>query len=186
MPASTPTRFESPIQVPGRRLGAQVPLRAVRQVLLGGTSRTVNFELPLIPFIDFLLCVVLFLLASFSATGEPLDQPIRHPRAVNTLALVEAPVVAIVGTQVLVDGVPAGSVGEITEAHRLQYLPALKELLGAKRELWQAINPGREFPGVVLLHADGSAPALVVKSVFQTAASAGFPNVSFVVRDVGE
>ena len=96
MPSATACRFDPPIEVPGRRLLKQIPLRSVRQAVVGGTSRAVNFELPLIPFIDFLLCIVLFLLASFSATGEPLDQPVRPPRAVNTLSLVEAPMIAIV------------------------------------------------------------------------------------------
>jgi biopolymer transport protein ExbD len=178
-------RFDQPIEIPGRRLGTQVPLRIVRAAMGGGRSRSMNFELPLIPFIDFLLCIVLFLLASFSATGEPLDQPIRAPRAVNTLALVEAPVVAIVGTQLLVDGAPVGGIQEIQEAHRLQSVPALREALGARRNLWRQINPGVEFPGTVLLHADGEVSALVVKSVFQTAAAAGYPNVSFVVRRAG-
>jgi len=179
------SRFEQPIEPPGRRLGTTVPLRFVRGAAEGGT-RGVNFELPLIPFIDFLLCIVLFLLASFSATGEPLDQPVRPPRAANTLALLEAPVVAVVGSQLLVDGAPSGSVQEITEAHRLQYLPELRAALESKRELWRQLNPQREFPGAVLLHADGTVPALVIKSVFQTAAVAGYPNVSFVVRDVGD
>ena len=179
------SRFDPPIEPPGRRLGTGVPLRFVRGAAKAGT-RGVNFELPLIPFIDFLLCIVLFLLASFSATGEPLDQPVRPPRAANTLALLEAPVVAIVGSQLLVDGAPSGSIQEITAAHRLQALPEMRAVLESKRELWKQVSPEREFPGAVLLHADGTVPALVIKSVFQTAAAAGYPNVSFVVRDVSD
>jgi hypothetical protein len=35
---------------------------------------------------------------------------------------------------------------------------------------------------VAILQIDQQVPALVVKSVFQTAAFAGYPNVSFMVR----
>ena len=69
-----------------------------------------NQELPLVPFIDFLLCIVLFLLASFSATGElPVDKNVKLPSAQNVLDMVEAPMVAITGTNILVDGIPSGS-----------------------------------------------------------------------------
>jgi hypothetical protein len=37
----------------------------------------------------------------------------------------------------------------------------------------------------VILQVDRKVPALVVKSVFQTAAYAGFPNVSFMVGRQG-
>ena len=42
----------------------------------------------------------------------------------------------------------------------------------------------KEFPGVVVLQIDQDVQAIVVKSVFQTAAFAGFPNVSFMVNNL--
>ncbi len=60
----------------------------------------------------------------------------------------------------------------------------LFNVLKNKRELWKQINPGREFPGVAVLQVDRRVPALVVKSVFQTAAFAGYPNVSFMVGKI--
>ena len=47
----------------GRRLVHHVPLKFVLKKVTGGGHRAVNQELPLVPFIDFLLCIVLFLLA---------------------------------------------------------------------------------------------------------------------------
>ncbi|MBX3127265.1 MAG: biopolymer transporter ExbD [Polyangiaceae bacterium] len=179
-------RFEQPISVPGRRLLHGIPLGFVRKKAAGGGGRSLNQELPLIPFIDFLLCIVLFLLASFSATGEmPIDQNVKLPNAENVLDMVEAPMVAITGTQILVDGVPAGSTRAIEEANRLQRIDELFNILKNKRELWRQINPGKEFPGVAVLQVDRRVPALVVKSVFQTAAFAGYPNISFMVGRMG-
>jgi len=43
----------------------------------------------------------------------------------------------------------------------------------------------KEFPGVVILQIDQDVQAIVVKSVFQTAAFAGYPNISFMVSRLG-
>lgn len=176
------SRFHQPISVPGRRLMHHIGLRFVQKKVSGGGGRSVNQEIPLIPFIDFLLCIVLFLLASFSASGElPIDKNVKLPNAENVIDMTEAPMVAITGTQILVDGTPAGNTRAIEEANRLQRVEELFNLLKNKRDLWKQLNPGKEFPGVVILQVDRKVPALVVKSVFQTAAFAGFPNVSFMV-----
>jgi biopolymer transport protein ExbD len=179
-------RFENPIERPGKRLLVHIPLRFVQKKVSGHGARALNAEIPLIPFIDFLLCIVLFLLASFSATGElPIDKNVKLPNAENVIDMTEAPMVAITGTQILVDGTPAGSTRVVEEANRLQRVEELFNILKNKRELWKQLNPGKDFPGVVILQVDRKVPALVVKSVFQTAAYAGFPNVSFMVGRLG-
>jgi hypothetical protein len=93
--------------------------------------------------------------------------------------------VAITGTQILVDGNPAGSTRVIEEANRLQRVEELFNILKNKRELWKQLNPAKEFPGVIILQVDRKVQALVVKSVFQTSAYAGYPNVSFMVGRLG-
>lgn len=182
------SRFEQPIVVPGRRLMTHVPLKFVERRVLGHGHKSVNHEIPLIPFIDFLLCIVIFLLASFSASGElPLDKSVQLPSAENVQDMVDAPIVAIAGTQILVDGIPAGSTRQIEEAARMQKLDELFNILKSKRELWKTIHPDRQdFPGVAVLAVDREVPALVVKSVFQTAAFGGYPNISFMVRRRGD
>lgn len=171
------------IQKPGRRLLHFVPLRFVRNKATGGHRREVAVDLNLTPMIDFLVTIVVFLLMSFSASGEvPLDKSIKLPKAENTLDMLDAPMVAITGSQILVDGNAAGSTRAIEEANRLQRIDELFNMLKAKRELWNTVNAGgKPFPGVVVLQVDKNVPALVVKSVFQTAAFAGYPNVSFMV-----
>jgi biopolymer transport protein ExbD len=180
------SRFHQPISVPGRRLLHHVPLAFVRKKVVGGGGRSVNQEIPLIPFIDFLLCIVCFLLASFSASGElPIDKNVKLPNAENVIDMTDAPMVAITGAQILVDGTPAGNTRAIVEANRLQRVDELFNVLKNKRELWKQLNPGKEFGGVVVLQVDRKVQALVVKSVFQTAAFAGYPNVSFMVGRMG-
>jgi biopolymer transport protein ExbD len=170
------------IETPGRRLMHAVPLKFVKKRVKGGGGRGLNAALNLTSFIDFLIVVVVFLLMSFSASGEiPVDKNTRLPSAENTLNMVDAPTVSITGTQILVDGTAAGSTRAIEEAGRLMKIDELHNVLKNKRELWKQLNPGKPFPGVVVMQVDKRVPALVVKSVFQTAAFAGFPNVSFMV-----
>jgi biopolymer transport protein ExbD len=177
------SRFHQPIAVPGRRLLHHVSLNFVRRKVTGGGGRAVNQELPLIPFIDFLLCIVLFLLGSFAASKQlPIDKNVELPSAQNVMDMVDAPLVAVTGTQILVDGTPAGSTRAIEEANRLQKLDELFNVLKAKRELWKQLNPGKPFIGVAVLQVDKDVSALVVKSVFQTAAYSGYPNISFMTK----
>ncbi len=115
------SRFHQPIMAPGRRLIHHVPLKFVVKKAVGVGQRSVNQEIPLIPFIDFLLCIVIFLLMSFSATGElPIDKNVRLPKAENVIDMTEAPMVAITGTQILVHGTAAGSTRTIEDANRMQ------------------------------------------------------------------
>ena len=180
------SRFHQPIAVPGRRLLKGVPLRFVAKKVGGGGGKSVNHDVPLIPFIDFLLCIVLFLLASFSASGElPVDKNVKLPLADNVEDMTTAPMVAITGQMILVDGIPAGTTRAVKEANRIQKLDELFNLLKTKRELYIQINPGKGFPGVAVLQVDRQVEAVIVKSVFQTAALAGYPNISFMVQNRG-
>jgi hypothetical protein len=47
------SRFHQPISTPGRRMLHHIPLNFVRKKVMGGGSRSVNQDLPLVPFIDF-------------------------------------------------------------------------------------------------------------------------------------
>lgn len=180
------SRFHQPISVAGRRLLKGVPLQFVAHKVAGGGGKSLNHEVPLIPFIDFLLCIVLFLLASFSASGElPVDKNVELASAENVEDMTDAPMVAITGKTILVDGIPAGNTRAVEEANRMQKLDELFNLLKSKRELWKQINPGKDFPGVCVLQVDRRVKAVIVKSVFQTAALSGYPNVSFMVKNRG-
>jgi biopolymer transport protein ExbD len=174
-----------PIKEPGRRLMGQVGLEFVRKKVSGGGHRSVNSNLSLTSMIDFLVVTVVFLLMTFSASGEtPIARGLNLPKAENTMDMVDAPMVAIVGSQLLVDGSPAGNTRAVEESDRLQRIDELFNILKAKRELWKQTHPGKEFPGVVVLQVDQNVRAVVVKSVFQTSAFAGFPNVSFMCNSI--
>ena len=173
------------IAVPGRRLMHALPLRFVRTRVVGGGRRATNASLSLTSMIDFLVVTVVFLLTTFDASAHCSTDPrVVVPPAVNAMALIDAPVVTVAGSQILVDGTAAGDTRAIAETKRLQRVDELFGVLKAKRELWTQLYPGRPFPGTVVLQVDQDVPAVVVKSVFQTAALAGYPNVSFMVSQL--
>jgi biopolymer transport protein ExbD len=173
------------IAEPGRRLMGHVGLEFVEKKVAGGGHRSTNASLSLTSMIDFLVVTVVFLLMTFSASGEtPIAKGLNMPKAENTLDMMDAPMAAIVGSQVLVDGSPAGNTRAVEESDRMQRMDELFNVLKAKRELWKQTHPNKDFPGVVLLQIDQNVKAVVVKSVFQTAAFAGFPNVSFMVNNL--
>jgi hypothetical protein len=131
-----------------------------------------------------MVVTVIFLLMSFSASGQCPGREIDLPPAANGADLVDAPMIAVQGDQILVDGSSAGSVRSAEELGRLEKIEDLFKLLTAKRELWISVQPGRPFPGTCILSIDQDAPAIVVKSLFYTAAAAGYPNVSFMVKKI--
>jgi hypothetical protein len=104
------------------------------------------------------------------------------PDARNVEDIIDAPIVAVNGSQILLDGALAGTARAIEEGGRVSKIEELFAQLKAKRDLWRSVQPHKPFPGVCILQIDGDAQAVVVKSVFQTAAFAGYPEVSFLVR----
>jgi biopolymer transport protein ExbD len=175
------------IQKPGRRLMHSIKLAFVYKRVVGGGGRAVNASLNLTSYIDFLIVTVIFLLMSFSASGEiTVDKSIALPKADNVDDVIEAPMVSVNGNTVMVDGHNAGSTRAIEDIGRMQKVDELFDLLKRKRELWKSFHPNKPFPGVCILQVDENVSALVVKSVFQTAAYAGYPNVSFMVRKRGK
>src|SRR5678815_1194995 len=110
-----------PVHEPGRRLMHAVPLRFVKKRVAGGSHRAINASLSLTSMIDFLVVTVVFLLMTFSASGEPtIPRGVTLPKAENTLDMIDAPLVGVIGSQILVDGNAAGTTHAIEESGRLQ------------------------------------------------------------------
>ncbi len=170
---------------PGRRLMRALPLVFLRKSAFGGGLRPTNASLSLTSMIDFLVVTVVFLLTTFDASARcPADRHMALPTAEYGTELLDAPIVSVTGSQILVDGTSAGSTRAIEDSRRLQRIDEMFAVLSAKRALWKQLHPGDAFPGAVVLQVDQDTPAVVVKSVFQTAALAGYPSVSFMVHQL--
>lgn len=175
------------IHPPGGRLMHGIRLRFVWNKVMGHGARSSSAALNLTSYIDFLMVTVIFLLMSFSSSGEiGVDKTVKLPKAENVEDVIDAPMIAVNGNQILVDGQLAGSTRAIEELGRMQKIDELFTMMKNKRELWKQLQPKKPFPGVCILQVDENVPALVVKSVFQTAAFAGYPNISFMVGKISK
>jgi biopolymer transport protein ExbD len=170
------------IHAPGKRLIAAVPLRFVRDRAAGKGRRSVSAAINIVSFLDVMLVTVLFLLSASPVASAAPGPELRVPGAVNVEDLVDAPVVVVGRGTILLDGVAAGSARAVAESGRIARIDELGRALEAKRAFWLSVQPRRPFPGACVLMIDQDVPAVVVKSVFMTAARAGYPDVSFMVK----
>lgn len=173
-----------PIQKPGRVLLHHIPLKFVHARVAGGGRKAVDVAIALVPFIDFLIVLVVFLLISFSATGELLAQQpnLKMPSATNVVDLEIAPIVAINAQVVTLDGrriADTATLAAVPEAERIE--PLIQDLQTLKRN-WAVLHPSEVFPGTVIIQADQAIDFRVIKKILFSTAQAGYANVSFAVN----
>lgn len=89
------------------------------------------------------------------------------------------PIIVLRGGRVLLDGVEVGTTEPIVASGRARRVDGLYDALKRRRE---ERDPGERS---VILDAAWETPAIVIKSVFQTAVLAGYGDVAFAVRDAG-
>jgi biopolymer transport protein ExbD len=174
------------INKPGKVLLHHIPLRFVTDKVAGGGKKAMNQEIPLIPFIDFLITLVVFLLMSFSASGELVQQQadITMPTAVNATDLEEAPVIAIDKRVITVAGNRVADTSTLLSTPQLERIEPMIQALEQRKRNWDTIyaGSGKQFPGVVIVQADQDIDYLAVKKVMFSSAQAGYANVSFAVN----
>jgi biopolymer transport protein ExbD len=185
-----------PIHNPGRVLLHHIPLKFVNDRVSGGSRKASDAAIALIPFIDFLITLVVFLLNSFSATGELLAQRpnLIMPVATNVHDLEIAPIIAIDPNVITLDNRRMASTPDICGApagqpctnHQLERIDQLFTDLETLKRNWITLHPRDPFTGTVILQADRNVDFLVIKKVMFTAAQAGYTNVSFAVNQGGE
>lgn len=149
-------------------------------------SRRSPPKLAMTALLDVLVAVLLFLLVRFESPSECgcIQRWPRLPAATTTTEIVDASVIKVWTTGADVDGTPVLAEDDaraVRDRGRVQRLDGLFEALKRKREIWKTFHAGRTFPGVIALAVDQDVPALLVKSVVDTSARAGFPHVELVV-----
>lgn len=178
-----------PIVQPGKRPAR----RFARSKVLGGkivhARRGTNADLNVVPMVDIMTMLVIFLLQQFSATGEVLylQKDIVLPDARHGQAIEAAPVVAISAEHLVLSG---RKVADLAELEKDPYLaiPALEEQLRDERKRWEFVHQNepdrdRAWRGEVNVQADVKVPFRVVKRVMYSAAQAGYPNVNFATLE---
>jgi biopolymer transport protein ExbD len=176
------------IHKPGRVLLTKVPLKFVRSKVVGHGKKAVDHEIPLIPFIDFLVTLVVFLLTSFSASGELLAQQpnLKMPDAKNVVDLEIKPVIAINPDVITLDGRRMADTRTLAQEARVERMEQLIQDLETLKRNWAILHPTDPFEGTVILQADKAIDFRVIKKVMFSCAQAGYANISFAVNRRGK
>jgi biopolymer transport protein ExbD len=165
-----------------------VPLEFVAKKVTGHGRKSSNTEIPLIPFIDFLIVLVVFLLISFSASGELLAQKpnLVMPKAENVVNLEISPVVAIDSIVVTLDGRRMADTATLAADPKVERIEPLIQDLETLKRNWSILHPQEPFPGQVILQADIAIDFRVIKKIMFSSAQAGYSNVSFAVNRISK
>ena len=178
-----------PIRKPDRVLLHHIPLKFVQSRVGGHGRKGVDSSIPLVPFIDFLITLVVFLIASFSASGDLLAQQasIKMPKAANTIELEPDPIVIAIDSKgVALDGHKVADTPTLARDPKVEPIDSLVKRLEAKERNWSILHPaGPKFSSTVVLQADEKIDFRVLKKVMASASAAGYVNMSFAVNKKG-
>lgn len=177
-----------PVNKPGKVLLRGIPLEFVSKKVSGHGAKAVDVSIPLVPFIDFLIVLVVFLLISFSASGELLAQKanLKMPKAANVAELEISPVIAVDPIVVTLDGRRMADTATLAADPKVERIEQLIQDLETLKRNWSILHPQEPFPGQVVMQADVSIDYRVIKKLMFSAAQAGYANVSFAVNRSGE
>lgn len=169
---------------PGADIRRFLPLQFVKRSAF--CRRPLQVELCLTPFVGLLLVITLYLLPTFSASGELLcncRQP-DLPEAKAVLDLQLAPVVAISRDSVTLNGDPKAATSALaTQADRPIPIPLLYEDLLVLKHNYKLLHPSaQEWPGRVLIQAEKDLDYGVIRKVMVSCAAAGYNRAQLAVK----
>ncbi|MEM9190213.1 MAG: biopolymer transporter ExbD [Myxococcota bacterium] len=166
---------------PSRVLLHHVPLRSVR-ARLTGRRRGVNATIVLVPFIDFLIVLVVFLLSTSTKDAISEGADLKLPSGEHVSILDSAPIITVGRREIAVDGFRVADTTTVIETAELPLAEALEARLERSRSIWNQLRPDTQYPGMVVLMVDRSVDYKAVKAVMRRSAELGHPNVQLAAR----
>jgi biopolymer transport protein ExbD len=174
-----------PIHAPHSHMFDSVTLETAKAKLTHSGRKSVYEALNLVAYIDMMTMLVIFLLMSFSATGELLfvQKNIILPDAQNWSTLERAPVIGIAKDVVILDGRQVATTDELNKdsAGGDMKIAELHDQLVTLKNNYKLLHPSEEFPGIAIVQADKQVEFKVLKKVMYSASVAGYHNVNFAV-----
>ncbi len=180
------------IVTPGKRPAK----RFEKSKILGGKmkrgTKPTNADLNVVPMVDMMTMLVIFLLQQFSSTGEVLymQKDIRLPDARHGQVIEVAPVVTISPSEIAVVGVKVADISDLDAESNSGYLnvPGVEEKLRDEKKRWDFIHqqdPEKKWEGQVNIQADRAVPFRIVKRVMYSCGVAGYFSVNLATLDAG-
>jgi len=175
---------------PGKRPAKRFEKSKVLGGKMGGGHKPTNAELNVVPMVDMMTMLVIFLLNQFSSTGEVLymQKDIKLPNASHGQMIELAPVVAVSANQIVVTGQKVSDVADLDRDSGYLNIPALEERLRDEKKRWEFIHqsdPNTKWDGIVNIQADTKVPFRIVKRVMYSCSVAGYFNLNFAALDAG-
>ena len=175
---------------PGKRPAKRFEKSKVLGGKMGGGHKATNAELNVVPMVDMMTMLVIFLLNQFSSTGEVLymQKDIKLPNAKHGQMIELAPVVAVSAAQIVVTGQKVADVADLDRDSGYLNIPALEERLRDEKKRWEFIHqsdPNTKWDGIVNIQADTKVPFRIVKRVMYSCGVAGYFNLNFAALNAG-
>jgi biopolymer transport protein ExbD len=197
----------TPIVVPGRRVGAAYSTSAAAKKKLKRGKKSTYAELMLTSMVDMFTILVLYLIQSFSSSGQILfvDPSLTLPDAHRAIDMVGNPpvitisnaAISVQGKPVMVATVPGNKQNpglHLSLADDGEWAaPKIEEKLKEMRDLSTRVANAtggqvttESSQGVIIIQADVGVPYMLIKKVLFTANKTGFTQVNFAVNHVAD
>ena len=174
---------------PGKRPAKRFEKSKILGGKMGGGHKATNADINVVPMVDMMTMLVIFLLNQFSSTGEVLymQKDIKLPEARHGEMIEIAPVVAVSGAQIVISGQKVADVADLDRDSGYLNIPALEERLRDEKKRWEFIHQsdGAKFDGIVNIQADQKVPFRIVRRVMYSCGVAGYFNLNFAALSAG-
>ena len=184
------------IKKPAAHLGHGIGLKNIKKAI-GHGKRSLYASLNLTPMIDMFVMMVIFLLMTFSASGEiiMIQKDLKLPDATQFSQLEQAKVIAITspegdprGGVVTLDGREVATVRELAESESPDWkIARLSEGLEESKHTCKLMHPddADQQCSFVIVQCDKKIEFKVLKKVMYSAGLAGYANVNFAIKERG-
>jgi len=174
------------IVTPGRH-PAFAPIGRLRKSPLKSGKKSMMMPLNLTAMVDMFTVIVIFLLQSFSASGEIMfiQKEIKLPTATQAQPLEErGPVITLFKNAVLIEGEEIAKLEDLDDAEA--GIPALTERLGRIRvneEKLVARDPSKPFDGHLIVQADIETDFELVRKAIFSVNESGWTHLQFATLE---
>ena len=173
------------IHAPHAQLYKSIKLESTSAKLGKAGRKSLSEALNLVAYIDMMTMLVIFLLMSFSATGEILfvQKNIVLPDAQNWTDLERAPVIGVSKDVVTLDGSQVATADDLMKDSNTGdfKVTELHDKLVTLKNNYKLLHPGEEFNGIAIIQSDKGVEFKVLKKIMYSCAVAGYQNVNFAV-----
>ena len=158
-----------PIHPPHAHLYDSVNLEVAKAKLGHAGRKSLYAPLNLVAYIDMMTMLVIFLLMSFSATGEILfvQKNIVLPDAQNWTDLERAPVIGVSKDVVTLDGSQVATADELMKDSSTGdfKIADLHDKLVTLKNNYKLLHPSEEFNGIAIIQSDKNVEFKMLKKI---------------------